>query len=146
MLSLPTTFPWLLVQSWFLGSPSSCHSWILYTLSTPIPRLSGLSGSRVPGKVEYFPFNILGLCTWVSGQNGLPGIYKSFQTCWTQEINAVWPWHRIWSQNDLIPICFCHSPDTWWKMLLTTQIFNVCVCVFIYKHIKTSISQRPTMG
>ena len=78
-------FPPCFYGYWF--SPDSSVATFLSFLTSlhlyPISRLSGLSGSRVPEEVESFPFNILGLCTWVSGQNGLPDIYMSFHTCRT---------------------------------------------------------------
>lgn len=87
---------------------------------------SDLSDPRIPEEVKYFPCNVLGFYTWISGQKGP---YLSFQICWTQEIDVMWSWRWIWSQNYLVPICFRHSPHTGSKISYRPRRSSTCTYV-----------------
>lgn len=114
-----------------LGCSFSSDSWGHHPLvflgsSKLYPPLyfSGLSDPRVPEEVKYFPCNVLGFYTWISGQKGP---YLSFQICWTQEIDVMWSRHRIWSKNYPVPICFCHSPHTGSKISYRPHRSSTCI-------------------
>ena len=131
-------FPPCFCGYWF--SPDSSVTIFLVFLASlhlhPMSRLSGLSGSRVPEEAESFPFNTLGLCTWVSGQNGLPDIYMSFQTCRTQEINAVcghdteFGAKMTWFQSVSASLQ-THDKKCHWPHRYSTCMYILCVYIYI---------------
>ena len=126
MLSLPSKFPWLFVQPSFWGSPSSClRSSTLY----PPLCLSGMrdtcfSGPGIPTEIEFFPYNGLGLRTWVSGQKGLPGTHVLPNLLSTRNrCSVVMTLDSApkWSGSNLLLPLSRHMIKT---KLLPTQIFN----------------------